>query len=180
MSSNLSHFVNFPLQEAIRLAPSDPKKAEEVLVRAARLMRAREVLPHDLLDYLAAAFEAVAAESEDMKPKELTYRLNLTARNKRPSSVQWIEAHRLLGEHEGLPKSEIIKKIIRKYKVSRSHAMKIYNEAEQAQLISDRVSREEWTDEDMPSASPFNRHAAWRSFAKFMRQYTQPRQRRLF
>ncbi len=169
MSGDLRHFYNFPIQDAIRRASSDVTKAEEVLTLAAQLMRAREVLPYDLLDYLAGAFEAVVAQPDELKAKELTFRLNLTARNKRPSSVQWIDAYRIMQEHEGLPKAEIVKRVMKLHKVSRSHASIIYDQAQRAQVESDRVIRDERISQNQAVRKPIRRQAIWRAFAKYRR-----------
>lgn len=169
MSGDLRHFYHYPLQEAIRRAPSDAATAVEVLSLAAQLMRAREVLPYALLDYLAGAFEAVVAVPEERKAKELTRRLNLTAVNRRPSSAQWIDAYRIMQKYEGLSKAEILKKIMKLHKVSRSHASEIYKEAQQAQVESDSVSRDENISQNQAVRKPIRRHAIWRAFAKYRR-----------
>lgn len=143
-SDDLGLYVNFPLDDAIRLAPSDPAKAAEVLAIAARLMRAREVLPLNLLDYLADAFEAVDTQQDAMKkPEELTFHLNLTARHKRPSSTQWVDALRIMYPNQQLTKAKVVQDIMSKHKVSRSHASKIYNQAREAELESERIRRGE-------------------------------------
>lgn len=171
MSSNhLGLYVNFPLDEAIRLAPSDQAKAVEALAIAAKLMRAREVLPLGLLDYLADAFEAVSAQQDSEKqPEELTFHLNLTARHRRPSSVQWLEAFKLMYANQHLTKRETIKLIQKNYKVSRSHASKKYDEAWQAGLESQRVSRDEQTEEAQAVVKYPTRRAVWRAKMKARR-----------
>lgn len=139
---DLGLYVNFPVSDAIRQAPSDPEAAARVLLLAASLMRERKTLPYELLDYLADAFESMLKPAPD-RLRTLALELNLTARNKRPSKVHWLQAYKIMTANEGRTDREIIETIKRETGCSKSHATRILNKAKSAAIEHERVSNSE-------------------------------------
>ena len=142
-TDDLGLYVNFPISDVIGLAPADAEKAAEVLLLAAKLLRDRQPLPYELADYLADAFEASMNKTPELRVKHLAFELNLHAKNKRPSKIQWIDAYRIMVANGDLSRSKQINLISKKYHVSESHARRQLTIAEKAVIESERISHQE-------------------------------------
>src|SRR5262245_46064793 len=78
-----------------RLLPQaefDRDAAAELLTHAAKYLRKREPMPHELADYIADAFTRAATKPADTRAKRLTDWLNLTANNRRKANVPFAVA----------------------------------------------------------------------------------------
>lgn len=144
---DLSLYVNFPVSEAIRLAPADAEQAAVVLRLAAALMRRRQSLPHELADYLAGAFESSMAKPQESRVQELAHELHLKARNRRPAKAGWIDAYSVMQENPGMRQSDLARAIVGRFGVSMSTAKRLLEEARNAELESRRADAENSCDD---------------------------------
>lgn len=72
------------VMEALNNSASDPDAAAQVLMLAAEYLRAGELMPMELVEHLANAFESAALKPQKLRGKQLALELNLTASNRRP------------------------------------------------------------------------------------------------
>ncbi len=143
LPDDLARYVNFPVNEAIRRAPADADQAAEVLLLAAKLMRDRQALPHQLADYLADAFEAAMAKPQETRVSELSFELNLQSRQKRPSTFDWMDAYKIMQSNPSATNAELIKKVQRAAGCGDSLARRLLNSARAAETASQQILAEE-------------------------------------
>lgn len=87
--------------ELLRRVEADPDAASEVLALVVVYLRERKSLPGMLADYIADAFELAVAKPKELRAKQLTDELNLTANNKRKVAVTWLDAYEIIKQNEG-------------------------------------------------------------------------------
>lgn len=122
-------YVNFPVSEEIARAPSDPDAAARVLLLAEDILRTGKTMPLELARYLADAFGAAMRKPVDLRATELAFELNLNARNKRPSSLGWMDALRIIQANPGAPFPRLVELVMKQGPCSESHARRILKKA---------------------------------------------------
>lgn len=136
-------YVNFPVSEAIARAPSDPDAAAQVLLLAEDILRTGKTMPLELARYLADAFGAAMRKPVDLRAKELAFELNLRARNKRPSSLGWMDALRVIQDNPGASLTRLVYLVMKQGGCSESHARRILEKAKKAMEEYDQILRDE-------------------------------------
>lgn len=135
--------VNFRVSEAIRLAPTDPDKAAEVLVIAAEFLRSGRPMPLELVDYVAGAFHAAMLKPEQHRARALLLELNLAVDGRRPRGFDWMDALKIIESNPTRSIPELIKLIMSQANCGRTHARVLLIKALDARDRNEELMRHE-------------------------------------
>ena len=119
---------NPELDNALALAESDPQQAAHVLRIAASYLKAGEILPSALANFLGDAFERAMKKPTTSRGSELVVNLHLEVNHRRPkANFEWVgvDVEQLL--EANVPKGEAILQVGEIYEISKSTVERMHN-----------------------------------------------------
>jgi hypothetical protein len=158
-------FLPPDLEDAMELSASDPNKAAEVLLIAAKYLKGREMMPDALAYYLADAFERAMKKASVFRGSQLLMNLHLEVHHRRvAANFEYVgfDLDRLLQAKE--QKGKAILDIGEKYSLSESTVKRMYkkyqafkaHEAESDSLLQQQL-QEGYAPPSVTSKKPKNR-----------------------
>lgn len=118
--------------ELLRRVEADPDAAAEVLQLAAGYLQKATPMPPELAAYIAGAFLSAALKPRELRAKQLTDDLNLTANNKRKSKVDWLDAYAALQDSN--TKADARRKLMKATGIKATRADELISEAAKAAI----------------------------------------------
>lgn len=95
--------ISLAVGEAVRGAHTEAKTAGEALSIASQYLRKREVMPPELADYVADAFEIASLKPKENQSEALLLELGLMALNRRPVAVPRWEVAMFVDDNDNGP-----------------------------------------------------------------------------
>lgn len=120
-------FLPPDLEDAMELSASDPNKAAEVLLIAAKYLKGREMMPDALAYYLADAFERAMKKASVFRGSQLLMNLHLEVHHRRvAANFEYVgfDLDQLLQSNK--PKGKAILEIGEKYGISEPTVKRMY------------------------------------------------------
>ncbi len=115
--------------ECMLFAESDREEAARLLVIAAEYLRERKQMPAMLADYIADAFISAAAKSPELRAKQLSDDLNLTANNRRKVKAHWLDAWSVIRANPTFTKNAAALELKKQKKIGKTAADALVSKA---------------------------------------------------
>lgn len=137
--------IDFDAMDLLDRAEANPKAAAEVLLLAARYMREGKVLPENIAEHLAGAFEASMHKPQAQRGRALLLELHLSASNHRPADVCWYELGQRFDEllSSGASKNATASQVAVEFRISESTAKRIWSKKYVPAMNAHRAAQSE-------------------------------------
>lgn len=134
--------IDFDAMDMLKRAEANPDAAAQVLLLAAQYIREGQVVPENIADHLAGAFEAAMQKPQSQRGKALLQELHITATNHRPADVDWYALGQKFDElvNVGESQNAAASQVAVEFDISESTAKRIWSKKYKPAMATNRAA----------------------------------------